>query len=170
MDLKEKWIWSKNKITFWFYTLSHWLLLHCYHSAEALFPTLPPAVNWIFPMCFARYTLINVFCCTKKAETGLWGPQLMACLDFKVALGTRGRKNQGKSKCIWEKGKIFHQMGRAITEFPEEHNPLGVLSRVVLGQPIHFSHSNSLISTRSCSLAVPASGVISTNWGTLGRV
>ena len=70
------------------------------------------------------------------------------------------------------KGKTFSllQLGRAMTGSSDEHHPLTVLSRMVVGQPKHFSHSTYLVSIRTCSLAVPAYGAISTNWATLGQV
>lgn len=148
----------------------HWSLLPCCHNAEALFPMLPPAVNQIISMCFARYTLINVSCCTKKVETGLQGPQLMAHLDFKITLGMGGNKKSRKEQVSERKRKTFPllQLGRAMTGSPDEHHSLGVLSRVVVGQPKHFSHSTCLVSIRTCSFAVP--DAISTNWATLDQV
>lgn len=52
----------------------------------------------------------------------------------------------------------------------DKHHPLSALCSVVVGQPKYFSHSISLISIRTCWLAVAACGPINTNWTTLDQI
>lgn len=68
--MELKFVQFKKKITFLFYAVLHCSLLHCCLGVEALFPTLPPAVNEIISICFARHTITDVSCCTKEFETG----------------------------------------------------------------------------------------------------
>lgn len=98
--------WDQNgfnlKINFLFYTVLHWSLLHRCHSAEAFYPLLLPAVYQIISICFARYTVINVSCCTKKVGTGLWVHNWWHTLTSKLSWGWEEQKIKERAS-EWEK-------------------------------------------------------------------
>lgn len=131
--------WDQNgfnlKINFLFYTVLHWSLLHCCHSAEAFYPLLLPAVGQIISICFARYIVINVSCCTKKVGTGLWVHSWWHTLTSKLSWGWEEQKKSREEQLSERKGKIFSlQFGRAMTRSSDKHHLLGVPSRMVDGQ------------------------------------